>query len=66
MQYKKDKTLHLTKVLGETVKELRIANTDKSMNRLEAEYDISRGNISRIERGKLDSQFSTVYIPLCH
>ncbi|MCD7780795.1 MAG: helix-turn-helix domain-containing protein [Candidatus Gastranaerophilales bacterium] len=61
MQYKNNKTLHFTKILGKTAQELRIAKTDKSLNKLEEEYDIPRGSLSRLEKGETDSQISTIW-----
>lgn len=61
MQYKNKKILHLTNILGKIVSEIRLTKTDKSKNKLEDEYDIASGKFSRIERGKIDPQFSTVW-----
>lgn len=61
MQYKNGKILHLTNILGEIITEIRLTKTDKSKNKLENEYDIASGKFSRIESGKIDPQFSTIW-----
>ncbi len=61
MQQDKEKHLHFNKVVGETIKEIRKNETGLSINKLALEYDLDRGNLSRIENGKIDTQFSTIW-----
>jgi|GEM_PF-820246 len=61
MQHNEDKNLQLTKTLGEVIQKLRIEKTGLSVNKLANEYGIDRGNLSRIENGLIDSQFTTIW-----
>ena len=54
MQYKNDKTLQLIKVLGKIIKRYRIEKTGKSLNTFSYEYELSPGNLSRIENGQIE------------
>ena len=54
MQYKNDKTLQLIKALGKIIKRYRIENTGKSLNTFSYEYELSPGNLSRIENGQIE------------
>lgn len=61
MQYKDDKTLQLRKILGNLISTLRKNNTDISCNKMEEEYDFSRGSLNRIENGNVDCKFITFW-----
>ena len=54
MQYKNDKTLQLIKALGKIIKRYRIEKTGKSLNTFSYEYELSPGNLSRIENGQIE------------
>lgn len=53
MQQISDKVLQFRKAVGVVFKKLRIENTDASISKFAREFDLDRGNLSRIERGKL-------------
>jgi len=61
MQNKDDKTLQLRNVLGSFVTEFRRSNTNLSCNKMEEEYDFSRGSLNRIENGVVDCKFITFW-----
>lgn len=46
-----DKTLQFKSIVGEIFREIREKNTNSSINKFAREYDIDRGNLSKIERG---------------
>ena len=60
MQRNNEKTLQLTKKLGELLKHLR---TSKSLSctKLAYQFDIDKGNLSRIENGLIDCKFTTLW-----
>ncbi len=60
MQHKTDKTLQIRKILAETCRELR-SNIGVSCNRIEDEYDFSKGALNRIENCIVDCKFITVW-----
>lgn len=61
MQYKNEKTLLLAKIIGETIKTLRIEKAEVSINKFAHEYDLDVGNISRIEKGLTDVKTVTLW-----
>ena len=61
MQRKDEKTLYLRKIVGELIKATRVNNTKLSANKFSNEYDIGNGNMSRIENGKVDCKFITLW-----
>lgn len=61
MQENFDKYHYLNIVLGKKLKEMRLANTKLSCNRAEEEYDIGRGNLNKIENGKISPKFTTMW-----
>ncbi len=61
MQRDNNKYLQFNKEVGRTIQDLRISEKDLSINKLALEYGLDRGNLSRIENGKTDPQFSTVW-----
>jgi transcriptional regulator with XRE-family HTH domain len=61
MQNKDEKTLQLRKILGDYISEYRTHNTSLSCNKMEEEYDFSRGSLNRIENGNVDCKFITLW-----
>lgn len=61
MQESKTKSKYLKILLGKILKEERERNTDRSCNKAEEEFEISRGNLNRIENGKIDPTFTTLW-----
>lgn len=61
MQDDKMRSLQLIKAFGEVVKELRSTRTDLSINKFADAYDISRGNLSKIESGKGECKLVTLW-----
>lgn len=51
----------LAKTLGEIFKKLRNERTELSVNKLADAYEIGRGSLSKIENGKVESKFSTIW-----
>ncbi len=60
MQDRKEKILHFKKIVGKLVRQLR-ENKQTSGNKLANEYDLYSGNLSRLENGETDPQFSTIW-----
>lgn len=56
-----DKYLYINKQLGNVFKEMRIKNTALSCNKAEEEYDIGCGNLNRLENGKTNPTFITLW-----
>ena len=54
MEYKNDKTLQLVKTLGKVIKNYRLEKTGKSLNTFSYEYELTPGNLSRIENGQIE------------
>ena len=61
MQYKNEKTLHLIKEFGKTIKLKRETLTKKSQTLLAYEYELDSGNLSRIENGKIDPKLTMLW-----
>ena len=61
MQQVDDKTAHFNKVLGEIIKELRTSKTNLSINKFAMEFDIDRGNLSKLENGVLGCRMLTAW-----
>lgn len=61
MQQQKDKTLQFMKAAGCVFRKIRYENTDSSINKFAREYDIDRGNLSRIERGLIGCSLMTAW-----
>ncbi len=61
MQGKDGKTLHLTQQLGVVVKHLRQERTGLSLTQLAYSYEIEHSNLSRIENGKINCKFITLW-----
>ena len=51
MQQHDDKTLQFMAAAGQIFKQLRQENTGSSINKFAREYELDRGNLSKIERG---------------
>ncbi len=54
-----EKIIEFKKALGLVIKEIRETKTGVSINKLSNEFDFDKGNMSKIERGLFDIQFST-------
>ena len=54
-----EKIIEFKKALGLVIKEIRETKTGISINQLSNEFDFDKGNMSKIERGIFDIQFST-------
>ena len=61
MQHINEKSLQLRKVLGNIINKIVTRNTDMSLNKIENEYDIGRGALSRLINGKTDCKFITLW-----
>lgn len=61
MQDNSDKIIYIKKVLGNVFKVARTSNTNLSCNKAEAECSIGRGNLNRLENGKTDPSFTTLW-----
>ena len=61
MQQEYDKVTHFNKVLGEILKELRESKTKLSINKFAMEFDIDRGNLSKLENGNLGCRILTAW-----
>lgn len=61
MQQKNNKTIHLAKIIGQVVNELRIQMDKGSINKFAHEYDLDVGNTSRIENGLIDAKVVTLW-----
>ena len=61
MQQKDEKTLFLSKAIGEVLKELREKKLGISINKVAHEYDLDVGNISRIENGSIETKVVTLW-----
>lgn len=51
MQQVKDKKFTFNKALGKIVQNIRKQNKNISISRLAREYELDRGNLSKLERG---------------
>ncbi|MBE7713297.1 MAG: helix-turn-helix transcriptional regulator [Cyanobacteria bacterium SIG26] len=47
--------------MGKVFRETRELNTKLSCNKAEEEFGISRGGLNRLENGKVDPTFSTIW-----
>ena len=56
-----DNEKFFTKVSGELFKEIRKEGSKNSLNKFAREYDIDRGNLSKIERGLLSCRLLTAW-----
>ena len=61
MQQENDKIILFKQIFGKVIKELRKHNTTCSRTQFAREFDIDRGNLSKIENGKLSCSIITVW-----
>jgi transcriptional regulator with XRE-family HTH domain len=61
MPVKSEKFLLLKKSIGKIFSEIRKGNNKISLTQLSYQYDIDKGNLSRIERGISDCRISTAW-----
>ena len=54
MQYKNEKSLQIIRTLGQIIKDFRVKNLNKSLNTFSYEYELTPGNVSRIENGQIE------------
>ena len=54
MQYKNEKSLQIVKTLGQIIKDFRVEKLNKSLNTFSYEYELTPGNVSRIENGQIE------------
>ena len=60
MQHK-NKLKFFKEQTGKTLKDVRITNFNGSINKIAFEYDIDKGNLSRIERGLIGCTLVTAW-----
>lgn len=60
MQRHSEKTLHLTKKLGELIRNERMRK-NISCTKFAYQFDIDKGNLNRIENGLIDCKFTTLW-----
>jgi len=61
MQQQNDKNLQFKKATGKVFKKIREENVRNSINKFALEYDIDRGNLSKIERGIINCSLITAW-----
>ncbi len=61
MQRKNDKSLQIRSAIGKIIKKQRLEKQKFSCNKLEEEYDISKGHINKIEKGNIDCKVITMW-----
>lgn len=61
MQHYNEKVLKFSKILGEVIRKIRKEKTDISLNQFAREYDIDRGNLSKLENGVMNCRVVTLY-----
>ena len=61
MQQDKIKNLQFKKAVGNVFKKIRLNNTQKSISKFAREFDLDRGNLSKIERGQLSCGLITAW-----
>lgn len=61
MQHDNEKLLQLSMKLGEILKDLRTNKSELTLEKLAYEYDIPKGTLSKIERGKQKCQFVNLW-----
>lgn len=60
MQRHSEKSLHLTKKLGEVIRKIRTSK-GISCTKFAYQFDIDKGNLNRIENGIIDCKFTTLW-----
>ena len=61
MQGNSEKYLYLKETAGKVFRNVRKTHTTLTCNKAEEEYDIGRGNLNRLENGKTDPSFTTLW-----
>ena len=61
MQQADEKILLFNKTVGKLLKELRNNNSKTTINNFAREYDIDRGNLSKLERGIINCRLITAW-----
>ena len=61
MQLDQRRYKKFNKALGKVIKEFRKTNTSCSMSQFALEYEIDKGNLSKLENGKYSSRFITIW-----
>lgn len=61
MQHRDEKTSYLTKQLGILLRRLRDEKTGMSINELGNSYDLTHGNLSKIENGLIHCKVITLW-----
>ena len=61
MQQVDDKNKKFKVSVGVTLRKLRVANGYNSLNKFALEYDIDRGNLSKVERGEVGCSIMTAW-----
>jgi len=60
MQRRSEKTLFLSKKLGEMIRQVR-KDKNISCTKFAYQFDIDKGNLNRIENGLIDCKFTTLW-----
>ena len=55
------KTIQFMRAVGDVFKEIRQEKTHHSISKLSLEYEIDRGNLSKIERGIINCRLITAW-----
>ncbi len=61
MQQADEKILLFNKTVGKLLKELRNNNSKTTINKFAREYDMDRGNLSKLERGIINCRLITAW-----
>lgn len=61
MQHDKEKITRFNKAFGEVIEELRESKAKLSINKFAMEFDIDRGNLSKLENGLLSCRMITAW-----
>ena len=61
MQHLSDKNSELRIKVGKVIQHIRKNSGAKSLNNFALEYDIDRGNLSKIERGEVGCSINTAW-----
>lgn len=61
MQLDQRRCKKFNRALGKVIKEYRESQTSCSMSQFAMEYEIDKGNLSKLENGKYSSRFITIW-----
>ena len=61
MQLDEKKFSEFKKAVGKVIREYRESSSNNSLNKFAFEYDIDRGNLSKLERGKYSCRLVTIF-----